>query len=130
MSSMREHIKKHKASAIILITFVGLFIYLLFYMRQCIREESWEEYNLETCGIISSFSSAGKGSKKAVLKQNNKVVDSIYFLGLGEKDDDILVRDSVFKKAKDVYFYIYRKNAGKDSLVYKKEIRGYYLGHE
>lgn len=94
---------------------------MIFYIIKSIREEAREDYYSEANGVISSISNAGKGSKKIVLRQDNKTNVSIYFLGLGEKENDIIVNDSVFKKSEDVYYYIYRK----DSLVYKKATRGY-----
>lgn len=87
------------------------------------NKDNREELLKETSGIITAISKAGRGSYKINICKPDGISDSIYVLGLGETDDDILVNDSVVKKQGHCVYEIYRKKESAWLPQYEKEAR-------
>ncbi len=113
-----------KKSLIPIVFVIIVFPTLITYSVKKNNDVTQEDYDQELHGLILSISSADKGSYKIVVKQHNNRSDSVYFLGLGYKSDDVLVNDSISKNRKDTKYYIYRKKDNNYYLNYTEELRG------
>lgn len=118
---MKEILKK---SLIPIVFMIIAFPIIIIYFVGTNNEVTQKQYDQEVNGIITLIRPAGKGAYKLYVKQQNEKDIDVQLSGLGSKEDDILIYDSISKKRKDTKYYIYRKGGNAYSLVYTTELPG------
>ena len=106
---------------------LSLFIFFIIWHENDQRiislRDDTAELKLETSGLITSISKAGKGSYEIIICCTNGEADTLGFSGLGDHPADILVNDSIVKKKGHCSYLIYQKTDTGYCLKFTKEAR-------
>lgn len=105
------------------VLFVSFSIATLIYFSTTNKEWHQREFELGVNGVISFIRKEGKGLYTIIISRSDNSIDSVDFLGIGGIENEYMVGDSISKKKKDSFFYIYRKEGDSVRLLEKREIR-------